>query len=291
MKYCTYLWLLLAFVRLTAAQPIAAELSRILAWGSRPWEPLRSTPLVLEQRAPDGNVERVFYFVLEAADLDPDSLRLPVTPREKTFVAAVDHLLRQDGPADWPIFVFSAPDRLRHALDVAAMASTRRIILRDRTGAFRPAAAIVLNSAYWGIADPSGNAADAGMASLVASHETYHARRVWLHAGEIAAHADVIESRLRDTGDPPPDRKRLELLVSQEIAASEELAAIDCSLHAAPLRAERRRSILEHRETARLRDVKLVKSFLDFFTSVRDAHSRREIERWLTGLLSAPRPA
>jgi hypothetical protein len=63
--------------------------------------------------------------------LEQDTLRLPRTAREMAFVAALEWILKQDGPAPWPVLVLSAPDRRQHAPDVPTLATTRRIMLRD----------------------------------------------------------------------------------------------------------------------------------------------------------------
>lgn len=235
------------------------------------------------------------YTVLDSADLDLDTLRLPRTAREMAFVAALEKILKQDGPARWPVLVLSAPDRREHSPEVPTLATTRRILLRDETSTFRPAAAIVLNSAYWGGADPSrswtNNSStnnrwtDNTLATVVARHELYHVGRAWSRGPEAAAHANAIEERVAGVGSPPIYRKGLESLVRQGLTAKEEIDAIDRSLASAVLLPAHRQGILRYREESRLREAQIVKNLMDLFPSVRDAAARQEIQRWLTDLL------
>lgn len=225
------------------------------------------------------------YTVLDSADLDPDTLRLPRTPREMAFVAALEKILKQDGPARWPVIVLSAPDRREHSPDVPTLATTRRILLRDESSPYRPAAAIVLNSDYWGTADPPRSWTESGLATMVARHELYHVERAWLRAPEAVAHAGAIEERAAGVGSPPIYRKGLESMVRQSLTAREEIEAIDRSLGSAVLLSSHRQGILRYREESRLREVQIVKNLMDSFPSVRDTSVRQEIQLWLMDLL------
>jgi hypothetical protein len=228
------------------------------------------------------------YTVVDSVDLDLDNLRLPRASREMAFVAALEKILKQDGTAPWPVLVLSAPDRREHSPEVPTLATTRRILLRDVSSTFRPAAAIVLNSVYWGDADPSradNRWADSGLATMVARHELYHVARAWSRGPEAAAHANAIEERVAGVGSPPIYRKGLESLVRQSLTAREEIEAIDRSLASAVLLPAHRQGILRYREESRLREVQVVKNLMDLFPSVRDAAARQEIQRWLADLL------
>ncbi len=224
------------------------------------------------------------YVVLDAADLDQASVRLPQTAREMAVVGALERILKQDGPAPWPVLVLSAPDRRQNAADVPTLATTRRILLRDENAEFQPAAAIVLNSVYWGVIDPPPAWTDGSLATVVARHELYHVRRAWLRTQNTIAQADAIEERVRGAGSPPVDRKSLESMVHQSLTAWEEIEAIDRSLGSAVLLAAHRRGLLLYREENRLRDLEIEKSLMALF-AVRDPRARQEIHRWLRDLL------
>ena len=133
-------------------------------------------------------------------------------------------------PLRWAILVFSAPDGRPVDSNFSPLASTRRIVLCGHTGVCRPAAAILLNSLYWGGADPPVNLADQCMVAMVARHELYHAKRAWHHARQTVELATAIEARLRAAGIFPVDRNGLEMMVNQAIAANEEIEATDLSL-------------------------------------------------------------
>ena len=231
------------------------------------------------------NLARDSYVLLDSADLDQDTLRPPQTAREMAFVAALEKILKQEGPALWRVVVLSAPISRPHAPDVPTLATTRRIMLRDDGGESRPAAAIVLNSLYWGVVDPPRSWADGGLATVVARHELHHVRRAWLRARDVIAHADTIEQWVRGVGSPPVYRKGLELMVDQSLAAREEIKAIDQSLGSAVLLVGHRQRILQYQEENRLRDLQVVKKLMGLFSSVRDPRAREEIQRWLTDLL------
>lgn len=257
-----------------------ADLLRIFAWGSRPWETTIPTPLVVEER----DADRTFYFALEARDLGGCPPRLPRSTRETAFARMVDKVLKSTGPAPWPVFVFSAATDDKSALDTFSLATTRRIIVRDGKSAPQPASAILLNSACWG-----GNDAapvwDGHLIEIAARHEIYHARRAWRRAEETAAHADAIVARLRQADIVAPDRVKLESLVRQGILAWEEVEAVDHSLKAAHLPTYRRQGYLEYRERNKQLQKKVVQLFAGFFTSVKDEQARRSLEQWLNDLL------
>ncbi len=262
----------------------AASLRKILAWGSRPWEPAIAAPLIVEQRDPARNMDRSFYFALEAGDLGGQAPHLPCSTREETFARTVDRLLKSEGPAPWPVFVFSGSTNDKRSLDAFSLATTRRIFVRDGHAAPQPASAILLNSAYWGGNDPAP-VWDNHLVEVAARHEMYHARRAWLRAEETAAHTDAIEARLREAHIAVQDRTRLESLVRQGIAAWEEVEAVDSSLVGVALPTYRRQRFLEYREQNKELQKKVVQVFAGLFTGVKDGKAKKELEHWLTELL------
>ena len=266
-------------------QASIAELSQVFTLGSRPWEKTLELPLVVEQRDAQRKLERTFYFALEANDLGGEAPRLPCSTREVGFARAVERFMRQERPAPWPVFVFSAASTQKQSLDVVSLATTRRIIVRDGTGAPQPATAILLDRAYWGTNDAAGMAGDDRLTDLVARHEFYHAKRAWLRAEETVAHADVVELRLHDAGIFAPGRLKLESLVRQGIMAWEEVEAVDRSLVGAVLPTYRRQRFLEYRERNKDLQNRVIKVFAGFFTGAMDAKARKELEQWLTDLL------
>jgi hypothetical protein len=264
--------LLVCLAMAAAAQP--ADYAAILSWGSRPWEKVRPEPLVVEDEG------RAFFFALETADLGNTPPRLPLTRREVTFARTVERLLHEGGAPPWPVFVFSAATSQPPSIDAVSLATTRRVFLREGGGAMQPAAAIVLNRAYWGTQDSSPEFADDRYTAVVARHELYHARRAWLRARETAACADAIEAKLLAAGTPQ-DRFRVEALVRRGMMAIEEVHAVDCSIGAAAIPSHRRRSFLEYREGQRRLYGKAVHALAALFA----AGGGKEMERWLSGLL------
>ena len=209
---------------------------------------------------------------------------MPAAGREKRFAGAVEKALREEGGAPWPVFVFSGPNKRKVSLDAVSLASTMRIIVRDWKGALTPASAIVLNSDYWDVTDASPEWQDDRFSAMVAKHEVYHARLAWFRAGEITAHADEIEARLRSEGSPCRDRFALESLVGQAITASEEVSAIDVSLSSAAMPSYRRQGILEYREKNVGIERRAARTISALFPSSR---SGKAIEKWLDGFLNA----
>ena len=224
------------------------------------------------------------YFILDAADLDSESLRSPKTDRELAFVAALDDSLQRDGPAPWPILVFSAPDRRQTDADLFTVASNRRIILCDQKDMCRPATAILLNSLYWGVTDRSPSWVDRCLITMVARHELCHAKRAWLRAQKTVLLADAIETRLRQSGILPTDRNGLESMVNQSITATEEIEAIDGSLGSTVLLPAQRMGILKYREANRIHLAKILKKLTDQFKSGDKPGSRQGIGHWLESL-------
>jgi len=245
---------------------------------------VRSNPLIVERLNACEHPGCRVYFILDAADLPPESLRPPKTDRELAFVAALDDSLQRDGPAPWPILVFSAPDRWQTDADLFTVASTRRIILCDQKEICRPATAILLNSLYWGVTDPPPSWVDRCLVTLVARHELYHAKRAWLRAQKTALVASAIETRLRQSGIFQTDRNGLESMVHQSIAAREEIAAIDGPLGSTVLMPAQRRSILQYREDNRIRLAKILKNLTDLFRSDDKPGCKQEIGYWLENL-------
>ncbi len=260
-----------------------ATLSRILEWGSRPWELRSNPPVIFNQFNACEQSGCAAYFILDAADLRPETMRLPKTTRELAFVTALEYSLRQDAPAPWPILVFSAPDRRPMDPDFSTLATTRRIVLCNQKEPCRPAAAILLNSLYWGVSDAPPSWLDRCLAALVARHELHHARRAWVRAQKTAVLANAIEARLRQWGIFP-DRNGVELMVNQSIAAREEIAAIDRSLGSTVLLPAQRMSILRYRENNCIHLAKIVKRLLDLFTNGSKPGARKELVRWLDDL-------
>ncbi len=206
---------------------------------------------------------------MDAAGLHADTLRAPRTARELSFAAAFARARKQERAAPWPVLVLCA------RADSPALATTRRILLREGAS-LRPAAAIVLNTSYWGTADPPLAWSDAGLATVVARHELYHARRAWLRSQEVTASAAAIEERLGST----VDRKALESMVDQALAAREEVEAIDRSLDSAVLLAAHRRGMLLYREQSRQRGAESLEKLLRLFEPL----ERPETHRWLSEL-------
>jgi len=263
--------------------PQGDDLGRILDWGSRPWES-RSIPLIVN---PLNGCERpgcAAYFILDAADLRKETIRLPKTPRERAFVTALQNTVQKDGPAHWPILVFSAPDSRPVNSSFSPLASTRRIVLCDQTEVCRPAAAILLNSLYWGVSDPPITLADQCMEAMVARHELYHAKRVWQHARKAVVLANAIEERLRTAGIFRVDRNRLEMAVSQAIAAKEEIEATDLSLGSTVLLPVQRLSIVRYGRDNVVRLSTVLKRLEDLFTERNKPGERQELGRWFDAL-------
>lgn len=122
------------------------------------------------------------------------------------------------------------------------------------------------------------------MAAVIARHELHHARRTWLRAQNIAELANRIETRMRQHEIGPADRNRLELIVNQGMAASEEIEAIDRSLEATVLPAAQRTSILRYREDNRIHLTKVLKQLQDLFIAGDQAADEQELGRWLVAL-------
>ncbi len=263
----------------------AADLTRIFSAGSRGWEPCLPAPMVVEQLAADGQ-RRSFYFVLEASFL-AESPHLPDKPLERLFASDVYALLRKEGPAPWPIFVFSGRGRQQAPLDSVSVATTIRILERTGDGPFQAASAIVLNSPYWN-ASPTLSSADAYPA-MVARHELYHARRAWTRASEIGATADEIEAAFATPVATLPDRAALESLVSQALIAGEEVSAIDRSIAAPGISSARRLDALEYRERNLRIEEKLAGKILGLFPSLEDAAKRVEARKRITGIFRVSR--
>ena len=224
------------------------------------------------------------YFILDAADLRPETLRLPRTARELAFVAALENRLHEDGPSPWPILVFSAPDRRATDPGFATLATTRRIVLCEQKEVCRPAAAILLNSLYWGGAESPPSWVDRCLAALAARHELHHARRVWLHAQKTTGLADAIEARLRESGISRTDRNGLESMVSRSIAATEEIEAIEGSLGSTVLLPAQRMGVQRYQEDNRIELAKTLKRLVDLFTADNRPGARQELGRWLESL-------
>ena len=239
---------------------------------------------MVEERDPARNLDRTFYFALEAGDLGGQAPHLPRTSREEAFARSVDKALKAEGPAPWPVFVFSGPSNDKNSLDAFSLATTRRIIVRDGKAAPLPASAILLNSAYWSTSD-AAPVWDNHLVEVAARHEVYHARRAWLRAEETAAHTDAIEARLHDAQIAVADRTRLEVLVRQGLAAWEEVEAVDSSLTGVALPTYRRQRFLEYRERNKELQKKVVKVFAGLFTGVKDGQAKKDLEQWLTDLL------
>jgi len=227
------------------------------------------------------------YFILDAADLRQETIRLPKTPRERAFVTAVKNTLRKDGPAPWPILVFSAPDDRPMASNFLPLATTRRIVLCGRAEVCRPAAAILLNSLYWGVADPPITLADRCMAAMVARHELYHAKRAWQHARKTVVLANAIEERLRAAGIFPVDRNGFEMMVNHAITAKEEIEATDLSLGSTVLLPVQRMSIRRYSGDNAIRLHNIVKRLVDLFTDANNPGARQELSRWFNALFMA----
>jgi hypothetical protein len=262
---------------------MAADLTRILSAGSRGWEPCLSAPMVVEQTAPDGQ-RRSFYFALEAGFL-AETPHLPTKPLEKMFAREVDSLLQKEGPAPWPIYVFSGRGSPEAPLDSVSLATTVRILARTGDGAFQAASAIVLNSPFWS-ASPELSPDDAYTA-MVARHELYHARRAWTRASAIAATADAIETAFGAAEAPSANRAMLESLVSQALIAGEEVAAIDRSVAAPGISSSRRFNALEYRERNVKIEDKLATRILELFPSLQSAARSGEARKRVVRIFRA----
>jgi hypothetical protein len=268
--------------RIAGSDPtVAADVTRILSTGSRGWEPCLAAPMVVEQTDANGR-KRSFYFALEAGFLT-ETPHLPAAPIEKAFAQEVDRLLRKEGPAPWPIYVFSGRGAPQGPLDSVSLATTMRILVRTPEGGLQAASAIVLNSPYWGAR--SSFAPEDPYPSIVARHELYHARRAWTRASAIGAGADAIEAAFAPANAVPSDRAALETLVSQALIAGEETAAIDRSIAAPGISPQRRLSALEYRaRNAKIEDA-LAERILDLFPAAKDvarpAQARQRVVRLL----------
>jgi hypothetical protein len=275
-----------------AAQPPADDpaFARIVAWGSRPWEQKVRPALSLEERDRSGRLERTFYFPLEAEDLGTHPPHSPASRRERVFAEAVARILREQGPAPWPVYVFSACYEQNAGLDALSLATTRRMILREAGGEFGPAVAILLNAKCWESPARIPIQKDDRLCELVARHELFHARRAWLRAAEIKERTDAIQERLRGEKIAAPGRANLELMVRDGLAAEEEIEAVDASGSFAML-PQYMQGFMEYREQNKQRYRKAIKAVLGLFPSVNPGETARNLEKWATGLLHIqPRP-
>ncbi len=264
---------------------VADDLTRILSAGSRGWEPCLSAPMVVEQTAADGQ-RRSYYFVLETGYL-AETPHLPSSTLEKRFAQDVDRLLRKEGPAPWPIYVFSGPGAPKAPIDSVSLATTIRILVRTGESAPQAASAIVLNSPYWG-AD-AALAPDDPYPAMVARHELYHARRAWTRASEIGVDADALEAAFGGSAKFTLDRAELESLVNQVLIAGEEVAAIDSSITAPGISSQRRLDALQYRQRNVNIEQRLAGKILDLFPALRGAAKRAEARKRILGVFHPSR--